>query len=95
MNPYYEHAGITIYPGDCREVLPGLDVGLIVTDPPYGIGLDPSSRWPWLRSCAPSCWASPARSSYFPSCRAARPKQAPQVSTKCPSEIDPTCHLGA
>ena len=22
MKPYYEHAGITIYHGDCREVLP-------------------------------------------------------------------------
>jgi hypothetical protein len=24
MKPYYEHAGITIYHGDCREVLPQL-----------------------------------------------------------------------
>ena len=22
MTPYYEHAGITIYHGDCREILP-------------------------------------------------------------------------
>ena len=22
MKPYYEHGGITIYHGDCREVLP-------------------------------------------------------------------------
>jgi site-specific DNA-methyltransferase (adenine-specific) len=37
MKPYYEHAGITIYHGDCREVLPGLDVdvALFLTDPPY------------------------------------------------------------
>ena len=27
MTPYYEHAGITIYHGDCREVLPALSVG--------------------------------------------------------------------
>lgn len=34
MKPYYEHAGITIYHGDCREVLPGLDaVDAIITDP--------------------------------------------------------------
>ena len=26
MKPYYEHAGITIYHGDCREVLQGLPV---------------------------------------------------------------------
>jgi len=39
MKPYYEHAGITIYHGDCRDVLPGLpdsSVEQILTDPPYG-----------------------------------------------------------
>ncbi len=41
MTPYYEHAGITIYHGDCREILPGLTgVGAVVTDPPYGIGYE-------------------------------------------------------
>lgn len=38
MKPYYEHAGITIYHGDCREILPTLDHGsaaLVLTDPPY------------------------------------------------------------
>ena len=36
--PYYEHAGIVIYHGDCREVLPTLTekVDLVLTDPPYG-----------------------------------------------------------
>ena len=36
--PYYSEAGIVIYHGDCREVLPtvtGADV--VLTDPPYGI----------------------------------------------------------
>lgn len=38
MKPYYEHAGITIYHGDCREILPTLPkVDLVLTDPPYGI----------------------------------------------------------
>ena len=37
MKPYYEHGGITIYHGDCREILPGLRADLVVTDPPYGI----------------------------------------------------------
>jgi len=37
MKPYYEHAGITIYHGDCREVLPQFEVDAIVTDPPYGV----------------------------------------------------------
>lgn len=39
MKPYYEHGGIVIYHGDCREVLPTLEpVDLVLTDPPYGIG---------------------------------------------------------
>ena len=37
MTPYYEHAGITIYHGDCREVLDGLLWDCAVTDPPYGV----------------------------------------------------------
>jgi site-specific DNA-methyltransferase (adenine-specific) len=41
MTPYYEHAGISIYLGDCREILPVLGkFDLLLTDPPYGIGLD-------------------------------------------------------
>ena len=39
MTPYYEHNGITIYHGDCREILPRLGpADLLLTDPPYGIG---------------------------------------------------------
>lgn len=38
--PYYEHAGISIYHGDCRDVLPELvGVDSVVTDPPYGVFL--------------------------------------------------------
>jgi DNA modification methylase len=40
VTPYYEHAGITIYHGDCREILPTLPkCDLLLTDPPYGIGI--------------------------------------------------------
>jgi site-specific DNA-methyltransferase (adenine-specific) len=45
MKPYYEHAGITIYHGDCRDVMEqweGLrtqSFDLLLTDPPYGINL--------------------------------------------------------
>jgi len=43
MKPYYEEDGITIYHGDCREVLPMLEpVDLVLTDPPYGISYDAS-----------------------------------------------------
>jgi site-specific DNA-methyltransferase (adenine-specific) len=33
VKPYYEHAGITIYHGDCREILPSLSSESIITDP--------------------------------------------------------------
>lgn len=37
MKPYYEHGGITIYHGDCREVLPSLpEADACITDPPWG-----------------------------------------------------------
>ena len=39
MTPYYERNGITIYHGDCREILPTLDGDVTITDPPYGVGL--------------------------------------------------------
>src|SRR3990167_2253339 len=39
MKPYYEEPGITIYHGDCRDILPNLDtVDLVLTDPPYLVG---------------------------------------------------------
>lgn len=40
MKPFYEHAGITIYHGDCREIAPPRNLDLLLTDPPYGINLD-------------------------------------------------------
>jgi len=41
--PYYDVDGITIYHGDCREILPYLPkVDLVLTDPPYNIG---KAKW--------------------------------------------------
>src|SRR5579872_2530952 len=46
MTPYYEEDGITIYHGDCREVLPHIEAEAIVTDPvwpnasPHLVGAD-------------------------------------------------------
>lgn len=57
MKPYYEHAGITIYHADCREMpLPKCD--LLLCDPPYGSGLSmdyaerfsPAARPDWWRT---------------------------------------------
>lgn len=62
LQPYYEQDGITIYHGDCREVLPELAgdyVSAVVTDPPYG---DTSLDWDrkvagWLDHVdAPQAW---------------------------------------
>jgi len=40
MKPYYSKNGVTIYHGDCRDILPHLDqVDLVLTDPPYGVDL--------------------------------------------------------
>lgn len=46
--PYFETDGVALYLGDCREILPALDVSAeaVVTDPPYGdthLGWD---TWP-------------------------------------------------
>ena len=43
IKPYYERAGIVIYNADCRDVLPTLEAGsvdLVLTDPPYNVGID-------------------------------------------------------
>lgn len=42
MKPYYSRAGITLYLGDCRDILPTLPHGrdgaeLLLADPPYGV----------------------------------------------------------
>ena len=41
MRPYYQDDAVTIYHGDCREILPTLEpVDLVLTDPPYNVSLD-------------------------------------------------------
>lgn len=50
MTPYYAHDGIVVYHGDCREVLPAIDVpadAIVVADPPYGINHQTSHGASW------------------------------------------------
>ena len=39
--PYYQDDAVTIFCGDCREIVPTLGrFDLLLTDPPYGVGKD-------------------------------------------------------
>lgn len=63
MKPYYEDESVTIYHGDCRDVLPGIsDVDLVLTDPPYASGArrdaDKQVRGSMLRSLEDADWFS-------------------------------------
>ena len=41
MKPYYQDNAVTIYHGDCREIMPSLPkVDLVLTDPPYGMNYE-------------------------------------------------------
>ena len=50
LDPLFQSQGITIYNGDCRTILPTLNLtpDLVLTDPPYGIGytVDPRGGAP-------------------------------------------------
>ena len=52
MKPYFSEDGITIYHGDCREILPslGIEPDLTIADPPYAQTSLKWDRWPdgWL-----------------------------------------------
>jgi len=55
MTPYYDHAGITIYHADCRDILPQLEpVDLVLTDPPYGFNRFSTDGKDYLESVGPA-----------------------------------------
>lgn len=66
--PYYEDDLVSLYLGDFRDVLPGLnlDIGLVVADPPYGETSLVWDTWPngWPQAIADLgarsmwCWGS-------------------------------------
>ena len=55
MTPYYSDDLVTIYHGDCREVMPEADV--VLTDPPYGV-----SKAKWDDDIPDMAWLDRARS---------------------------------
>lgn len=54
--PYFDDGTVTLYLGDCRELLPelGLQPDSCVTDPPYGETASDWDRWPdgWVDTVA-------------------------------------------
>lgn len=45
MRPYYQDEYVTIYHGDCREILPHIgSVDLLLSDPPYGMAYRHGAR---------------------------------------------------
>ncbi len=95
--PYYEADGITIYCGDCRDILPEINADVLVTDPPYG--MDFVSSWTTHRPIANdkdtsarddalALWGDrPAL--VFGTWRVARPAQTRQVITWLKSSVGP------
>lgn len=58
MKPYYEDSRVTIYHGDCREILPKIEADTLVTDPVW-----PGATLPLIGSDRPEelfkeMWAS-------------------------------------
>ena len=39
MKPYYQDDSVTIYHGDCLDLLPIVSADVAITDPPYNVGL--------------------------------------------------------
>lgn len=61
MNPYYQDDYVTIYHGDCKQILPFLGTfDLLLTDPPYGIGINKSHRLSTSRGFGGETWDNEA-----------------------------------
>jgi site-specific DNA-methyltransferase (adenine-specific) len=58
MRPYYQDESVTLYHGDCREVLPFVGrFDLLLTDPPYGISFAAQpTLWQRRKGQKPESW---------------------------------------
>jgi site-specific DNA-methyltransferase (adenine-specific) len=58
MTPYYQDDSVTIYHGDCHEMVPQLGrFDLLLTDPPYGIGFGAKhTKWSANRGVVLGNW---------------------------------------
>lgn len=54
MKPYYQDSAVTIYHGDCSEILGTLPpVDLVFTSPPYNLGTTTGGGFPGIRALRP------------------------------------------
>jgi site-specific DNA-methyltransferase (adenine-specific) len=64
LSPYYEHGGIVLFHGDCREVLPEISaesIDMVITDSPYGVSYEGrwGSEWEVIRGDSDLTWINP------------------------------------
>lgn len=59
-SPYYQDSAVTLYHGDCREIVPLLGrFDLLLTDPPYGIDFaGQPTKWQRRAGHKPLAWDS-------------------------------------
>ena len=50
LEPYYYDDAVTIYHGDCREILPTTTADVVFTSPPYNLGGSSGSEWGRLKN---------------------------------------------